>query len=717
MNQSIFILCRKVGPQALTLCQLFQELGLNVKIVPDEWNDENPLPEEIRMGDDLLLGYEFMNAGIAKPKPYTAWERAIYYILQNLSEDQRVWLIEDDVAVQKDSFLSLQSLTLAYGADFATRDIMPQQLSSDWYWWDQVNFHHTQPHNSFNPLCYCSYKHLLALKNYREKHGSLGFLEIFMPSIAVDENLTILDWSSNPETSACFGEYSHRPEVTIAQWGICHPVKNAIVFDEISVSSQPLRNRSILALPWLDELKNSLNKSDEYYTWVTNPKVWCDCDNKEFFSSFNQCNADFLATNLRTREDDPAWYHWGTFTPVKQMLGSTTQDSVVGSLYLMRLSRPAAEYLLACDFRVLSQDPQSAKDLIVCTPLANEHTGVIHGQYSGHIEAVIPTLLQNAGFLLEDIGGKSRFTPKNRVGQWYDQDTWSWQSPIRFKPGMIHHPAEQKKVNLSPKRFATHVEDQYRILFFSPIGAYAKPYLSTWLQMCKKSGADAYFVQYDQDDELEGLVQAHDGCESVFTLQRGSKWQLVINHIKPELVAKYDYLCLWDDDLAAMDFDLQRFVKIMAANRLDMAQPAILSPHPLSHQITGVHPLEAPVLTSTGIEMDVVGRLTNFVEIMVPFFSREGWSEFSSYVDPANLSGYGYDYIPLGRKGIIDVMPVIHTRAVQSFKEQSFKEWDDFMTQQGLLKHAHLNIGSLYEKADPLAPSFHEGFLRSYHDS
>ena len=41
---------------------------------------------------------------------------------------------------------------------------------------------------------------------------------------------------------------------------------------------------------------------------------------------------------------------------------------------------------------------------------------------------------------------------------------------------------------------------------------------------------------------------------------------------------------------------------------------------------------------------------------------------------PENRSGWGYDYIPLGRKGNIDVMPVVHTRPVQSINAASEAE-------------------------------------------
>lgn len=93
----------------------------------------------------------------------------------------------------------------------------------------------------------------------------------------------------------------------------------------------------------------------------------------------------------------------------------------------------------------------------------------------------------------------------------------------------------------------------------------------------------------------------------------------------------------------------------------------------------------------------VVGRLTNFVEIMAPVFTRGAWREMFSYLAPENRSGWGYDYIPLGRKGIVDAMPVVHTRAVQSNNGDSQAEIRRFLDSQGLFRHTHAEHGWLFE--------------------
>jgi hypothetical protein len=58
-----------------------------------------------------------------------------------------------------------------------------------------------------------------------------------------------------------------------------------------------------------------------------------------------------------------------------------------------------------------------------------------------------------------------------------------------------------------------------------------------------------------------------------------------------------------------------------------------------------------------------------------------------------NISGYGYDYIELGRKGIIDLMPVIHTRAVSSIQQNAMKDREAFFEKSGCKEYATEELG------------------------
>lgn len=399
--------------------------------------------------------------------------------------------------------------------------------------------------------------------------------------------------------------------------------------------------------------------------WFVDDRVHFSGREDEFFEIFSFNDADFLATEIRVREEFPGWHRW-------ESLKSATEEgphahALSALLPLMRISRSAAAEILE---------------------------GIEMG-WSGHPEVLIPTLIHRAGLKIEDIGGCGGFTPEERTGRWYDKRTWDWQGPVEHVPGLLHFPAPRGKRPLAAARIGDGrlgiESEELKMLFVSPVGGGSRVLLPDALQPFLETGVDCLLLQYDEADlpVPEGVRVIRD---------KGCKWQLAIRHLHPDHLAAYDYIFFWDDDLGIRDFDPLRFAKIMRTNRLDMAQPAIQSPHGLSHAITGHRPCPPPWREQDGeATYPVVGRLTNFVEIMAPVFTREAWREFYGYLDPGNRSGWGYDFIPLARKGIVDAMPVVHTREVRSIHAASEEELRGFLHNQGLFRHIPLDLGWLFE--------------------
>ena len=66
-----------------------------------------------------------------------------------------------------------------------------------------------------------------------------------------------------------------------------------------------------------------------------------------------------------------------------------------------------------------------------------------------------------------------------------------------------------------------------------------------------------------------------------------------------------------------------------------------------------------------------IGRLTDFVEVMVPAWTRSAWERWHAMLTPENHWGWGYDLAARSacgyeRMGIIDCTPVKH---VQPFNQ------------------------------------------------
>ncbi|MRH89383.1 DUF707 domain-containing protein [Nocardia sp. SYP-A9097] len=141
--------------------------------------------------------------------------------------------------------------------------------------------------------------------------------------------------------------------------------------------------------------------------------------------------------------------------------------------------------------------------------------------------------------------------------------------------------------------------------------------------------------------------------------RKGPKWpalQHVLTVDLAEVIDRYDYVWLPDDDLATDTAAINELFDRTARYRLSLAQPALTEDSFFTHEIT---------LVDRRFEL----RYTNFVEIMAPCFSRD----FLTRCLPTfgkSQTGWGLDFhwprfAPhTGALAIIDAVTVRHTRPV-----------------------------------------------------
>lgn len=127
----------------------------------------------------------------------------------------------------------------------------------------------------------------------------------------------------------------------------------------------------------------------EFY-WLIEYDVAFSGSWAKFFQAFDDCEADCLSTNLTRYSEFPKWPLWKSYegppdAPIPRDLWVRYFAPIV------RLSHQAVEAANAA--------------------FAKGHAGAA--------EFLMPTVLNAAGLVLEDIGGYSTFTPPSRAGQWY----------------------------------------------------------------------------------------------------------------------------------------------------------------------------------------------------------------------------------------------------------------------------------------------------------
>ena len=152
-------------------------------------------------------------------------------------------------------------------------------------------------------------------------------------------------------------------------------------------------------------------------------------------------------------------------------------------------------------------------------------------------------------------------------------------------------------------------------------------------------------------------VQAFD-CVLVEN-QVGPKWLPLHDFLvrNAELVGRYRYVMLPDDDLSFTAPEISRFFAICARHNFAIAQPSLDFRSYFSHPIT----VKRPLLSY---------RVTNFVEVMTPCFRQDILQEvLPSLLDSA--SGWGIDDVwpqLLAGRGerfaIVDEVSITHTRPV-----------------------------------------------------
>jgi len=133
-------------------------------------------------------------------------------------------------------------------------------------------------------------------------------------------------------------------------------------------------------------------KNPEYaYYWFIEYDVrfsgeWCT-----FFTAFQDSDADLLSTSIRRASNDPNWMHWPSLHPPEGVGPLATNELLCSFMPIYRVSHRALQLI-----------DQAYRD-----------------GWTGHCEAVWPTVLHRSGYRLEDIGGDGEFVRPGNINRFY----------------------------------------------------------------------------------------------------------------------------------------------------------------------------------------------------------------------------------------------------------------------------------------------------------
>ncbi|OVA13918.1 Protein of unknown function DUF707 [Macleaya cordata] len=231
----------------------------------------------------------------------------------------------------------------------------------------------------------------------------------------------------------------------------------------------------------------------------------------------------------------------------------------------------------------------------------------------------------------------------------------------------------------------------HRNLLAIPAGIKQKENVNAIVQKFLSENFTVMLFHYDSNfDEWRDLEWSKKATHIVAENQ--TKWWFAKRFLHPDVVYKYDYIFIWDEDLGVDNFHPGRYLKIMKSEGLEISQPA-LDPESLEihHRITirkrskKVHRRIYEKRGSTRCSDASQGPpCTGWVEGMAPVFSRSAWRCAWHLIQNDLVHGWGMDmklgYCAQGDRtkkvGVIDSEYIVH-QGVQTLGGASRKVKDN----------------------------------------
>ncbi|OIT34908.1 PREDICTED: uncharacterized protein LOC109244080 [Nicotiana attenuata] len=197
----------------------------------------------------------------------------------------------------------------------------------------------------------------------------------------------------------------------------------------------------------------------------------------------------------------------------------------------------------------------------------------------------------------------------------------------------------------------------------------------------QKNNIDAAVKKFSEDFQI--LLFHYDGRTSEWdqfewskravhiSVRKQTKWWYAKRFLHPDVVAAYDYIFIWDEDLGVEHFDAEKYIQLVKKHGLDISQPGLEPNNGLTWQMTkrrGDREVHKDTEEKPGWCSDAhLPPCAAFVEIMAPVFSREAWRCVWHLIQNDLVHGWGLDFAlrrcvePAHEKiGVVDSQWIVH---------------------------------------------------------
>ncbi|KAJ3701648.1 hypothetical protein LUZ61_005353 [Rhynchospora tenuis] len=155
------------------------------------------------------------------------------------------------------------------------------------------------------------------------------------------------------------------------------------------------------------------------------------------------------------------------------------------------------------------------------------------------------------------------------------------------------------------------------------------------------------------------------------SVRKQAKWWYAKRFLHPDIVAPYDYIFVWDEDLGVEHFNAEEYIKLVKKHGLEISQPGLEPNRGLTWQMTkrrGDREVHKVTEERPGWCSDPhLPPCAAFVEIMATVFSRDAWRCVWHMLQNDLVHGWGLDFAlrkcvePAHEKiGVVDAQWIVH---------------------------------------------------------
>ncbi|KAL1198285.1 hypothetical protein V5N11_026950 [Cardamine amara subsp. amara] len=155
------------------------------------------------------------------------------------------------------------------------------------------------------------------------------------------------------------------------------------------------------------------------------------------------------------------------------------------------------------------------------------------------------------------------------------------------------------------------------------------------------------------------------------SVKKQTKWWYAKRFLHPDIVARYDYIFIWDEDLGVDHFNAEEYIHMVRKHGLEISQPGLDPERGFTWQITKRRE-HFEVHKETDEKLEWCSHpprppCAAFVEIMAPVFSSDAWRCVWHLIQNDLVHGWGLDFAlrrcvePAYEKiGIVDSQWIVH---------------------------------------------------------